>query len=174
MNYGHSQKLVYCVGKSTENACRAHGYGGVIVSAPDSKSLEVRIAKARSVKHLVYFAGEHRFSDLEIKLGMLGKSVNLLEVYRAELVNPGKDVLLEALNQVSGGVCLLFSARTAIHFFRLCDDLVILKDLELRGLVAISPHVANAVGPLTKFPIWIAEKPDLDAMISEVIRIYRD
>lgn len=161
---------VYCVGDETAEQAISVGFTAVHSAGGNSGDLShLVVSKFRkSAGPLLYLAGVSRSGSLDQKLIQSGFTVNLVEIYDSTLLDPGKIALESALQAASKGCGLLYSTRSAIHLFNLCETHSLSKCLNLCGFVAISTNVAKAVEPLTTQPILVAQTPSQRAMLDSV------
>ena len=158
---------VYCVGDETARQARLAGFESVCSACGNSEDL-VRLIKSKhpkAVRPFLYLAGTVRQGGLERDLAHGGFEVELVEIYRSELLDPGRTALKSALQAASKGCGLLYSRRSATHLFQLCEKHDLQECLNLRGFVAISTNVAKAVEPLTTQPILVAKTPSQTALL---------
>lgn len=130
---------LFAVGATTAAAARAHGVPDVRVGPGDAARLWLMVAEA-GFDRVLHLAGEARAGaaiPAELR-------VEVREVYAAELADALPAAVTAALRNGAVDRALLYSARTAACFARLCDAAA----LPRRGIViaALSPAVLTAAG----------------------------
>lgn len=155
---------VFAVGERTAEQARALGFSDVIAGEGGAEGLAELIDKSDCQKPLLYLAG----TDRAIELTSAAVEIVLVEIYQAQLVDPGKDRLQAALDEISGGCAFLYSVRTASHLLELISQHNLEKCIANVAFIAISNNVAKVVAFEMNFPVLIAHQPNQMAMIDMV------
>jgi len=161
---------IFAVGEATALSAKELGFTDVRCAGGNAASLIELIAGFPKIDDLpmLYLAGIDRSVDIASKLAGKNIDVHLLEIYRAELLDPGKETLECALKKIRSGCALLYSVRTAIHLLELCSKHkleILLADMVF---VAISQKVANVVSERIDNMIIVAKRPDQQAMLDVI------
>lgn len=155
---------VFAVGKRTAEQARVLGFSNVIAGDGNVDGLAELIDKSDCQKPLLYLAGV----DRAMELASAAAEIVLVEIYQAQLLDPGKGRLQAALDEVSDGCVFLYSVRTACHLFELISQHNLEKCIVNVAFIAISKKVANAVASELSLPVLIAHQPSQLAMIDLV------
>lgn len=157
---------VWCVGDATANAAREAGFGDIRTGPGNAEQLAAIIAEhhGRSPARLFYPSAKDIAFDMAAALGH--QSVLRQIVYEVELVDLEPEQISDALNRVSNGALLLYSARTAAQFFGLVERHGLARTLDSTAIIAISDKVANTVETTIGMKPKVAATPDEEAMLA--------
>lgn len=155
---------VFAVGERTAEQARTLGFTDVIAGESNVDGLMELINKSDCQKPLLYLAGV----DRAMELAGAAAEIVLVEIYQAQLLDPGKGRLQVALDEVSDGCVFLYSVRTTCHLFELISQHNLEKCIVNVAFIAISKKVANAVASELSLPVLIAHQPSQLAMIDLV------
>lgn len=153
---------VFAVGKKTANSAIRLGFTNVFTGAGGAAALSELIDQRGVNGPLLYLAGIDRAFEFQ-KTG-----IALVEIYKARLVDPGKNKLHQALVEISDGCAFLYSIRTATHLLGLISQHNLEKAIENVAFIAISKSVAEVVSKLTKSTVLIADDPNQQMMIEQL------
>jgi uroporphyrinogen-III synthase len=159
---------VFAVGPQTASAARAAGFSAVKDAQGDALALAnaVREWARPGAGVLVHATGRERTGDLAWRLSELGYDVRTDILYEAV---PADSLSQQAYKALSSGMLdavMLFSPHSA-RIFRQSAARAHLEEA-CRNVIGcfISPAAALAVAPLIFRELRIADRPNLDAMIS--------
>lgn len=155
---------VFAVGERTAEQARALGFVDVVAGDGGADGLADIIDRSDCQKSLLYLAGV----DRAIELTSEAVEIVLVEIYQAQLLDPGKDQLQTALGEVSGGCAFLYSVRAASYLLQLISRHNLEKSIANVAFIAISNRVAKAVASEISLPVLIANQPNQMAMIDLV------
>lgn len=158
---------VYAVGEHTAEQARTLGFSDVVAGKGNAAGLVDLINQGEYKKPLLYLAGV----DRAIELTSTKAEITLVEIYQARLLDPGKDKLQSALEQISGGCAFLYSVRTASHLLELTSRYNLEKAIANVAFIAMSKRVAKAIDPKISLPILVAHRPNQMAMIDLVAEV---
>ena len=153
--------LAFCVGDATADAAKAQGFDAVSAEGT-VEDLLTRLAGVPPETPLAYFRGTHTRTDLARRLKDLGRDVVEHVVYD----QPAQSPSAEAKALLAGDqpvVVPLFSPRTASIVLGWAGN----ARAPLQA-VALSDAVAEAWGR----DAMVADRPDMDAMLDAVARVY--
>ncbi len=163
----------FCVGGKTGEAAKQAGFGTCHIAEGNVASLAVLInsefnAETANAGRIFYPAPRDKHESLADLLDR--PIVDELTVYEARLVDPGRQTLIDALDDVASGAAFFYSRRTAAHFFDLMEKHE-LRDLPKNmRIVAISQNVADIVRQTAHVAsnqvIAVPNRPDEEGMIS--------
>lgn len=154
---------VFAVGEKTAQRARKLGFENTITGNSGAESLGERISNAKTddLAPLLYLAGV----DRAVKIDAGKYKIQLVELYRAELIIPEPALLQRAVDEISNGCALLYSVRTATHLIELISRYNLEQAIENVPFIAISKKVADAIASKIKSPVLIARQPNQMAMI---------
>lgn len=155
---------VFAVGERTAEQARALGFTDVVAGEGGAGGLVDLIDQSQLAKPLLYLAGV----DRAVELTSSAVEIILVEIYQAQLLDPGKDRLQIALSALSDGCAFLYSVRTASHLLELISRHNLERTIENVAFIAISETVANAVASEIDLSVLIAPQPNQMAMIDLV------
>jgi uroporphyrinogen-III synthase len=156
-------RTVYAVGQATAGAARDAGFPTVIDVGGDADALVALLARSDE-RRFVHAAGRDRTGDVAGRLGALGRTVAVAEIYRAEPVRRLPEAVVEGL--AGGGILGLVaaSARTASAFADLASSNCGLDPLAELVLFAISEAAAAPLAPHCRRTV-IAALPNGKALV---------
>ena len=152
---------VFAVGERTAEQARALGFTDIVAGEGGAEGLAELIDNSDCRNPLLYLAGV----DRAIELTSTAVEIVLVEIYQAQLLDPGKQQLQVALGKVSGACAFLYSVRTASHLLELISQHNLEKCIANVSFIAISNRVAKAVAPEINLPVLVALQPNQAAMI---------
>lgn len=156
----------YCVGSETKASAVEAGFVRAVAGDGDAAALADRIARDKPSTRVLYAAGRERSFDLAAALKARGVAVDEIVVYGADLIDPGGQALRDALALCAGGAALLYSPRTAAHFFALAERHELVGGLAALRLVALSDAVAHAMPAPLRGNMAVARAPNEAAMLA--------
>lgn len=169
-NDPHAESLLpgtaYCVGEATATAARSAGFADIVSGGSNAEALAAALVRrigGGDVRPWLYLAARDRAFELEPVLAAHAIAMQTVEIYAAELVDPGRARLEAALGQCSGGAVLLYSRRTADHLLALGEAHGVMRHFDRLTFLAISRNVAEAVPG--GHNLKIAARPDEEALI---------
>lgn len=148
---------IFCIGHQTKKLLTAFfGKENIIGTADNASQLADRIIKDISVKKIVFFSGCQRREELPKKIEAHGIELEELNVYQT-LETP------HVISKKYDGV-LFFSPSAVKSFFS------VNKIAEKTQIFAIGNTTAAEAKSFTRSPIIIAEHPDVNNLVNQVIR----
>jgi uroporphyrinogen-III synthase len=154
----------YCVGAATAGAARKAGWQAVRSADGDAADLAgmlIRDFAGRKAK-VLYLCGRDRAFDLAAALRSQEIAIAEVVVYAAELIEPPCDELIGNIRRCE--TVLLYSARTARHFFAMAARCR--ADLSKLTLLAISETVAAVIPAELRSAARVAAQPEEPAMLA--------
>ena len=155
------------VGQRTAAIAREHGFFGPSVVAASTTELAVAIPDlSRPMRRLVYIAGRDRKPDLENALALLGRTLEVVETYRAREVEGLEPPVVEAMRAGRIEGALHFSRRSASLFVELARR----DDCEVGRLThfCLSEDVAVPLREAGCARIVVADAPDEPALLAAI------
>lgn len=147
---------IFCMEASTKKSVENFfGNESIIDTAANARQLAKKIISYQEIKKIVFFCGNQRRNTLPEMLRMNGIELEEVVIYKT-VAKPQKIVeVYDAL--------LFFSPSSVKSFFSL-------NTVTARTqLFAIGDTTANEIKLYTDFPIIIAEKPDPEKLLCQVI-----
>jgi uroporphyrinogen-III synthase len=159
-------KTVFAVGDATAAAASSAGFREVHAGAGDGKDLAEMIASFPDARHqeILYLAGKPRAATFEDRLGALGISVRIAEIYEMITIDHSPADLERTLSGPPAEAVLLYSQENAARFFDLLTSQTAL--LSRMRVLCISARAAAAVPEAFSGRIEIAQSPTEDALLA--------
>lgn len=150
---------VFCVGDATAETARKAGFTDVRSAAGDAGDLAALIAES-GMARVLHPCGVHRVRELRPELLEKGITLDVLEVYEAELEEALPEDAARALEDGRVAAVLLFSARVAERFLTLAPPAA------SRGIAAVclSPRIAEPLARAGWADVRIAPRPEAGPM----------
>ncbi len=153
----------FCVGAATTRAARAAGWEATDCG-PTGDALVTRLMADLPKAPLLHLSGAHRSGDIAGRLSAAGCATAVHVLYDQEL-RPLGAAARAILERGGPAIVALFSPRTARQFAA-----------EAAGLggyrvAALSAAVAEPLENRPETPVFIAERPDADAMAALVEKL---
>ena len=161
---------LYLVGARTAEAAARAGFLGAAQISQNAASLAMAFGKLASrPQRIVYLAGRDRKPDIETALEVIGRSVEVVEVYEARACHAPSPEAVKALRQGGLDGILHFSRRSAGLFTAMASQADV--DIRLTAHFCLSDDVAAPLREAGCAEIHISEKPneaDLLALVEQV------
>ena len=165
-------QLLACVGEVTAQAARAAGLEPDVVGVAGGVDLSRRLALRTSAWprpwRLVHLAGDHPTTAWHGAVASVGAVIELKPAYTTQYLTTLPPAVTTALQAGEVAAILLFSARSAQHFFHLAPPAAQLP--KLPAVVALSAAVANACQAWVEAPT-LALMPDRHGMAAALRRL---
>ena len=150
----------WCVGPSTAMAARETGFGRVVEGDGDAEDLARLILTARAELSgpLLHIANDAAAGHLVATLQKAGLHARFAAAYQTEAASSLSNEALAAL-ETGRAILLVHSAKGA--------DAIVQSGVSLRATMAVAIS-APAAGPLERASpagLWIAERPNEDALM---------
>lgn len=151
---------IFCIGHQTKNLIATFfGQENIIGTADNAAQLADRIIEDISTKKIVFFSGCQRRDELPEKIKSHGIELEELNVYQT-METP------HVISKKYDGV-LFFSPSAVKSFFS------VNKIDEKTQIFAIGSTTAEEARSFTHSPIILAEHPDVDNLVCQVIRHFK-
>jgi uroporphyrinogen-III synthase len=160
---------VCCVGDQTAAAAKHAGFRDVHIAGGNARMLAGMVQdKFNTVpprEAVILYACAH---DKACNLAEIIPEHDIVEVimYKAELLDPGFDLLKKNIECIAQGAVFLYSVRTARHLFTLAEKYGLLSSLLNLTLIAISENVQQTVPEWMRQRVYVAKSPDEHHMIA--------
>lgn len=155
----------WCVGAMTAEAAGERGWSCRHV-ALTADALVDHLLRQRPGGRVVHFSGLHHRGDIAERLTEAGLNCDRLVVYEQALL-PLAPAAVQALRGAQPVIAPIFSPRTARHFAQQVTDPVALS------IIAMSPAVADALGPGLARHVSTAAAPTREDMLAAVEKAIR-
>ena len=155
------------VGQRTAAIAREYGFLGASVIAATTTDLAVAIPDLpRAMRRLVYIAGRDRKPDLENALALLGRTLEVVETYRAREVEVLDPSVVDAMRAGRIEGVLHFSRRSASLFVEFARR----DDCKAGRLIhfCLSEDVAVPLREAGCARIVVADAPDEPALLAAI------
>lgn len=160
----HLERPLYAVGDASAGEARAAGFETVLAASGDGSKLAAMIA-GDLLDRVLYLAGSPRARTFEDRARELGIAIDIVETYHMRPVSPTVEAL-QALVKSPPEAVLLYSAETALGFFRLFENAPLPAWLANAAILCLSDAVAAAVPPPLHANRRIAAMPDERGLLS--------
>ena len=155
------------VGQRTADVAREHGFLGPSVVRATTTDLAVAIPDLpRPARRLVYVAGRDRKPDLENALAILGRTLEVVDVYEAQEVEALEPSAVEALQAGRIEGVLHFSRRSAALFIDLARRSGL--DVGRPAHFCLSEDVAVPLREAGCATVVVADEPNESALLASV------
>lgn len=163
---------VFAVGEASARAAREAGFRSVESARGDAPALVELVARRLKPAggRLLHASGAHLARDLAGPLRAKGFEVRrqvLYETRPARAFSPG---LAKAFQEGAIDFVLFFSPRSASTFASLVRKADLAGGLRRVDAFFLSPAVAEAAGALAWRGVWIAPRPEEEALLEELER----
>ncbi|MFK7901925.1 MAG: uroporphyrinogen-III synthase [Nitratireductor sp.] len=155
----------YVVGERTKAALLDCGLSDVRYVARNAKHLGDFIATEYQVRKFTYIAGEQRAFDFDKYFENYELTVDIVELYRIERIDPGLEKMKEALSKAEGGIHLHYSSLSAVNFFELIQKYSLESYSKSMRALGISKKTSLAVDNLLVKSVHNAKIESEDEMI---------
>ncbi len=158
---------VFCVGENTANAAASLGYQDIRTGSGNAKGLAKLIGSSAlpPSSRLLYPAARDRKFDFELALKPYDLSVETVEIYVVLRLSPSKKELEQAFEHTTGGVVLVYSARSGEYLSHLIEEYGLSALVSSLTCVTLSKEAAAPINAHHWREIFIAPTPDEPAMI---------
>lgn len=157
----------YCVGGRTAEAVAKLGFENVVISGPDAPALCRQLAVDHAGKELqaLYPCGTRLQHDLAELLEPSDIAVTPVPVYRHQTIDRSKEEIAYALNALSGGSVMVYSAASARHLEHLLTEHRLEPLLKSLICICISKAAANPVCALPWRELKVVDQPNESSML---------
>lgn len=161
----------YAVGPKTASALSKKAYKNIRKGAGDAKSLAELILHEWSDKRFsgLYICGKERSFDFQAEFQSHG-SIELCEVYRILELDLPKSDIDEKIDQLNGGVSLVYSPSGARNLIKALDRAGKTEALKRLTILAISAKAAEPFEVMAVQEIIVAPQPTEEAMMEALKR----
>lgn len=164
----------FTVGEATARAALAAGFPRPRVGGGDVAALARTVTDHAGMlgrPHIIHPCGQTVAGDLASLLAGSGLSIRELAVYAMRPATALSDEATAALRDGTLDAVLVFSPRSGACLARLIADAGLSAACENVVALSISENAAQPLRGLRWKHLWIAERPDGDAMVALVERL---
>lgn len=141
--------MIFAVGERTAEAAEALGFEEIYAAEGDTESLFEMIMSRWLPEDgtLLHLSGAEIVSDISSLLSAIGYSANRQVVYTAIPQDKPEPLTLNAIKNTKIDAILFYSARAVTIFNAWMHDAKLERHLENITAVALSPRIAEELGP---------------------------
>jgi uroporphyrinogen-III synthase len=159
---------VFTIGSTTAEACRAAGYHRVRSAGGNADALFALMQEEFNPGSglILCAVAEITATDLPRRLARSGYSVRPVVAYRAIAATRLSEAARAALAESALDAVLFYSERAAATFATLVAQAGLATAVGSVDLIALSPEIARPLASLSSRRLFIAARPDEDALFA--------
>jgi len=159
----------FCVGKKTQDAARAFGFTTTRTATGGGVELTKLIAEQDNKgKTFLYLSTPDKSHDMAQALEPFGIRVETVDIYQARTISPPPGDFMSAINTVSQGAVLVYSALGSHHLGSLIQEHLDVHALIGARLIGISRHALKPLETLSWKSIATPQAPDETEMLAMI------